>query len=260
MLSIERRNSILETLQQDKRVVVSALSQRFGVSEETIRRDLEKLEKEGYATRTYGGALLNDEGSNELPYTVRKKTNVEAKKAIAALVADLIHDGDFIMLDESSTSTFVARAIKNKKNITLITNSIEIILEVSGAQGWNILSTGGVLKPDVLSLAGHQAESMIRSYHVDKAVISCTGLDRVSGYTESVDDNARIKKAMIAAARQTILAVDSRKFDRVAFAPIGSMDQLSALVTDTEPAAQWRQTLAQSGVTLITPGTPVQPV
>ena len=115
MFAPERQKKILERLESDGSVSVARLSEELAVTEETVRRDLEKLEKEGYATRTYGGALLNDEGSNELPYTVRKKTNVEAKKAIAALVADLIHDGDFIMLDESSTSTFVARAIKNKK-------------------------------------------------------------------------------------------------------------------------------------------------
>lgn len=255
LLSIERRNMILETLQQEKRVVVSALSQRFDVSEETIRRDLEKLERDGYATRTYGGALLNEDNSSELPYTVRKKTNVEAKKVIAAQVAELIRDGDFIMLDESSTSTFVAKAIKTKRNITLITNSIEIILEVSSCEGWHILSTGGALKSGVLSLTGHQAESMIRSYHVDKAIISCTGLDLETGFTEAGDDNARIKKAMIAAARQTILAADSRKFDRVAFAPICKMDQLYALVTDKEPADSWCSALKQSGVLLISPET-----
>jgi len=251
MLSIERRNIILARLQIEKKVLVGELSAEFGVSEETIRRDLERLEKEGHATRTYGGAILCEDLRLELPYTIRKQINVEAKQKIAAKVAGLINDGDYIMLEESSTSTFVARAIRDKKNITLITNSIEIIIELAGAEGWNILSTGGSLKPNVLALAGHQAEAFIRDYHVDKAIISCTAIDFERGYTDAGEDNARVKRAMMAAAEETILAVDSRKFGKKAFATIGDLSDLTALVTDAEPEEEWKIALDERGVKLI---------
>ena len=125
MLALERRNLILEKLQEEKKVVVSELSQQFGVSEETIRRDLEKLEKEGLATKSYGGAVLNESTSIDMPFNVRKKANVSGKQKIAEIVASLIHDGDHIILDASSTAVFVAKAIKDKENLTVITNSIE---------------------------------------------------------------------------------------------------------------------------------------
>ncbi|MGI5936015.1 MAG: DeoR/GlpR family DNA-binding transcription regulator [Oscillospiraceae bacterium] len=255
MLSVERRKHILDILKRDKRVLVSQLSAQFQVSEETIRRDLEKLEKEGYATRTYGGALLCEEtkAKAELPYVIRKQTNVVEKRIIAELVSDMIRDGDFIMLDESSTSAFVARAIKKKKNITLITNSIEIILEVSGASGWNILSTGGILKPNVLALTGHQAEAFIKTYHVDLAVISCTGVDLESGFTDAGEDNAIIKRSMMKAADRTIFAIDSTKFDRKAFAPICPLSGISTIVTDREPDEKWRNAFRENSITAIYP-------
>ena len=123
MLAIERRSMILNRLKDEKVVLVSDLSAKFGVSEETIRRDMEKLEQEGYATSTYGGAVYNED-SRELPYEVRKRTNVEAKERIAYEVAKMIKDGDYIMLDDSTTSMYVARMLKTRRNITLITNSI----------------------------------------------------------------------------------------------------------------------------------------
>lgn len=252
MLAVERKNHIFELLQNEGRVLVAPLSEQFGVSEETIRRDLEKLEKEGVATRTYGGAVLS-KTKDDLPYSVRSQTNVEAKQKIAENVAALIEDGSFVMLDESSTSGFVAQAIKDKTNITLITNSIEIILSLNDVQGqgWNIMSTGGKLKHNVLALTGHQAESFIRGYHVDIAVISCTGLDLNVGYTDAGEDNALIKRAMIDAADKTILAVDSVKFGKKAFAPIGGIDELSYIVTEKEPGREWQEVLSEAGVELI---------
>ena len=141
MLAIERRKLIMEALQEEKRVVVSELSKMYDVSEETIRRDLEKLEKEGLVIKTYGGAVVNENTNVELPYVIRKKTNVLRKQRIAELTAAMISDGDRIMLDDSTTAVFIAKKIKNKKNITLITNSVEILLELSDVTGWKIIST-----------------------------------------------------------------------------------------------------------------------
>ena len=129
MLAIERRNEILEKLQTDRRVVVSELSQLYDVSEETIRRDLEKLVNDGYAIKSYGGAVINENVNIELPFNIRKNRNILGKQHIAELVAGLVNDGDSIMLDASTTAVDIAKALqeKGKKNLTIITNSIEII-------------------------------------------------------------------------------------------------------------------------------------
>ena len=138
MLAIERRNAILEKLQVERRVVVSELSALYDVSEETIRRDLDKLENDGYAIKSYGGAVINENSNLDLPYNVRKNTNVLGKQKIAALISEMVHDGDNIMLDASSTAVAIAKAIKNKKDLTVITNSLEIALELIETPDCNV--------------------------------------------------------------------------------------------------------------------------
>ena len=118
MLALERRNLILEKLQAEKRVVVSELSQLYDVSEETIRRDLDKLEKEGLAIKSYGGAVINEDVSIDLPFNVRKNQNVTGKQKMAELAASLVKDGDHIFLDASTTAVFVAKALKEKERLT----------------------------------------------------------------------------------------------------------------------------------------------
>ena len=141
MLAIERRNEILEKLQTDRRVVVSELSQIYEVSEETIRRDLDKLVNDGYAIKSYGGAVINENMNIDLPFNIRKNRNVIGKQRIAELVAKIVQDGDSIMLDASSTAVYIAKGLKDKKNLTLITNSMEIVIELLDMSDWRVLST-----------------------------------------------------------------------------------------------------------------------
>lgn len=157
MLAVERRNLILEKLQEDKKVIVSELSQEFQVSEETIRRDLDKLDKDGLAVKSYGGAVLNENTSLDMPFNIRKKNNPAGKQKIAKIVETLIEDGDHIILDPSTTAVFIAKALKQKERLTVITNSIEVILELSDVADWNIISSGGSLKEGYLALVGPRA-------------------------------------------------------------------------------------------------------
>ena len=241
MLAIERRNQILALLQKESRVVVADLAKAFQVTEETIRRDLEKLEREGFAKKAYGGAIINESFHMDLPYTVRKKANVRNKQDIAELVGNLVQDGDHIMLDASSTAVYIAKRLKNKKNLTLITNSVEILLELSDVAGWKVLSTGGVMKEGSLSLVGHQAERMISSFHVDKTIISCKGVDLDKGMTDSNEMEAHIKKLMLDSANMRILAADSSKFDKISFTKIDELSGINLVVTDIEPDPKWRR-------------------
>ena len=141
MLAIERRNAILEKLQNEKRVVVSELSALYDVSEETIRRDLEKLESEGLAVKSYGGAVLNENANVEVPFNVRKNKNVVGKQKIAELIAKMVQEGEHIFLDASSTAVAIAKAIKSRKNITIITNSLQIAIELLEEPNCKVIST-----------------------------------------------------------------------------------------------------------------------
>lgn len=255
MLAIERRNEILEKLQTDRRVVVSELSQLYDVSEETIRRDLEKLVNDGYAIKSYGGAVINENINIELPFNIRKNRNILGKQHIAELVAGLINDGDSIMLDASTTAVYIAKTLqeKGKKNLTVITNSIEIIIELFDAQDWTVLSTGGVSREGSFALVGPQTDRMLSSYHVDKAVISCKGIDVSAGFTDSDDLHANNKRTMLKAAKEKILAIDSSKFDRIAFTEIGTLDDLTTVITDEKPEEKWLQVFEDSGIKCIFP-------
>ena len=197
MLAVERRKIILEKVHEEKKVIVSELSKEFEVSEETIRRDLEKLADEGHVIKSYGGAVINEIGSIDLPFNVRWKANAVGKQKIANLVSQEIMDGEHIFLDASTTAVFIAKNIKQKKNLTIVTNSIEILLELSDVTGWNIIDTGGILKGDSMSLVGKKATDNIEKYNADKVFLSCKGINQKKGVTEGNDEMASIKLAGI---------------------------------------------------------------
>lgn len=250
MLSGERRQITAQRLQAAGRVVVSELSAEFGVSEETIRRDLERLEKEGLALRTYGGAVLSRGEKAPPPYAIRKNTNVEEKLSVARQAAAMLQDGDTLMVDESSTAVYTVKAMCRLRGITLITNSLEVLQEVGDREDWHVISTGGHLKSDVMALAGPHALRTIASYHVHYALLSCRGINTQLGFADSSDDIVQVKQAMAAAAECTILLADHRKFDRPGFAALGPLELADRLVTDRPPSPEWKKRLEERGVSL----------
>ena len=239
MLPIERRNEILQTLMQKGKVVVSELAEQYEVTEETIRRDLEKLEADGFVTKTYGGAVPKQNSALDLPYNVRESVNVVQKQLIASKICEMIHDGDRVMLDSSSTALYVLKKLKDKKNLTVITNSVKILIELADKSDWKVLSTGGMLKRSALSLTGSSAEKMIGTYHVDVAICSCRGVDMDFGVTDSNENDGQLKRAMFAAADRRILALDTEKFDHKAFVRVCGFREIDVIVTDSEPQEKW---------------------
>jgi DeoR/GlpR family transcriptional regulator of sugar metabolism len=251
MLAIERRNNILELVQEQKSVMVTDLSTRFNVTEETIRRDLEKLEKEGMIKRTYGGAVIKDSTQSDLPFKVRETKNMEGKVRIGAKVAEFIEDGDSIMLDSSSTALYVAKSIKNKKRLTVITNCYNIVLELSGSKDFRIICTGGTLNANAMSFVGHSAENFVQGYNADKAIISCNGMDIDKGITDSNEMEAEVKKSMAGACKQNFLAVDSTKFSKVSFIRLMDFNQVDYIVTDKTLSAEWEKMLKNKGIEIV---------
>ena len=253
MLAIERRNAILEKLQAERRVVVSELSQIYKVSEETIRRDLEKLENDGFAIKSYGGAVINENANVDLPFNIRKKRNVISKQKIAEVISSRSKDGTSIMLDASSTAVYIAKALKERKNLTLITNSIEILIEMFDTPNVNVLSTGGAMREGSFALVGPQTDKMLKSYHVDIAIVSAKGFDLETGMTDTEELHANNKKTMLHAGREKVLAVDSSKFGKTAFTEIGTLEDISMVVTDAKPDEVWLQAFKEYGIECIYP-------
>ena len=251
MLAIERRNAILSKLYLDGMVIVSQLSEEFDVTEETIRRDLEKLDKDGLAQKTYGGAVLVQNFSTDLPHSVRKKANVEAKQKISEKISAMFHDGDCIMIDASSTALMLLNYIKNLRNITLVTNSVEALIELSDKEDWNIFSTGGKLKRGSLSLVGPSAEKTIRDFHVDYAVCSSKGIDIGRGITDSNEKDSEMKQSIFESAETKILVVDSSKFDKISLIKVCDITGVDIIATEVEPSANWVEYLKSKNVDLI---------
>lgn len=251
MLAAERRNLILEKVHEDKKVIVSELSREFEVSEETIRRDLDRLEEDGHVIKSYGGAIINEKSGIDLPFNIRWKANPQGKQSIAQAISREIEDGDHIILDASTTAVFIAKNIKQKRHLTVITNSIEILLELSDVSGWDIIATGGLLKAGSMSLLGKRAADSISSYHVDKVFFSCKGIDLDNGVTDGNDETAGIKQNMISAAKKVYLAVDSTKFGKTALSKICGLSKADVIVTDKKPDDAWMEMLGKLGITCI---------
>lgn len=251
MLGIERRRETMSILQRQKSVLVSDLSGRFGVTEETIRRDLEKLEREGLIKRTYGGAVLNENISIDLPFNIREVTNMEKKGRIASKMAEFIEDGDTLMLDSSSTVLQLSKYIKQKDNITVITNSMSMLLELSNLKNIRIISTGGDLRRSSLSFVGPLAERAIKNYYVDRAIISCKAIHMENGILESNELEAQIKRGMIERARRTYLLLDSTKFDNMSFVNIVSFKAIDAIFTEKILSKEWEQFCNDNDIELI---------
>ncbi len=251
MLAIERRREILSRLSLDGKVIVSVLSRDFGVTEETIRRDLERLDREGLVSKTYGGAVSKQNSALDLPYNIREGVNVAQKQSISDKIAEFVQDGDRIMLDSSSTALYALKKIKDKRNLTVITNSVKILIELADKADWTVLSTGGVLKRGALSLTGSSAEKMINSYHVDLAICSCKGLDMELGVTDSNESDSLIKQAMFAAAERRILALDADKFDKKSFVKVCDFGEIDCIVTDREPSEKWLSFCNEKGIEAI---------
>ena len=251
MLAAERRNLILEKLQEEKKVVVSILSEQFGVSEETIRRDLDKLDKEGLAIKSYGGAILNESLNIDMPFHVRKKKNIRGKQKIAELIAELIQDGDHIILDPSTTAVSLVKTIQNKRRLTIVTNSIEILVELADINGWDIISSGGTLRENYLALVGLRAIENIRTFHADKVIISCKGIDMEKGITDVDEMFSQVKQAMLHSASKRILAVDSTTFDKVAFSQICNFQDIDFVITDLKPSDEWIEYFRKNGITCL---------
>lgn len=250
MLAIERKSEILTILQKEKSVLVAELSQKYGVTEETIRRDLDKLEKEGYVKKTYGGAVLKQKINEDIPFKIREKTNIVQKQKIAKAVAQMIEDGESIMLDSSSTSLMVARNLKQYKDLTVITNSVEVLIELSRNKNIKVISTGGVLRDSALSLGGNDAENLLKKFNVDKTILSCKGIHMEKGITESNEGEAVMKKTMRECAKETIWAIDSSKFDKISFVTFNEFKPGDKVVTENKPVDNWKKYLNEKNVQL----------
>lgn len=244
----KRLDKIKSKIEIDKKVTVYELSKTFNVTEETIRRDLEKLELEGFLTRTFGGAIFNNQSQKEnMSFYTRASINIEEKRKIASLFYNMIENKKTIAADSSTT---VMEAIKNINGLTILSSSTEIFRELLGSK-INIISIGGTFNEKTLSLQGNLAKENIKRYYMDIALISCKGLDINKGVMDSNEGDAEIKMEMIKQASEVILLADNTKFNKKALVQFLDLNKVNYIITDKKPDDEWIDFCRDANINLI---------
>ncbi|MBQ4111088.1 MAG: DeoR/GlpR transcriptional regulator [Clostridia bacterium] len=251
MFAVERQKKIIEQLNSQGSVWVNQLSAELGVTEETIRRDLEKLEKQELLLRTHGGAIPIDTNSYELSLETRKKTNVSSKEAMAKIAIGQIASGDTIFLDASTTTFYMARELKNMNNITVITNSIRVINELAGAKNIKVIATGGMASSNQ-SYVGSIAENTVaENYFAAKMFFSSKGITIDGWILESNEQECAIKQKMIENSSQKYYLCDKSKIGRIGFVKLASIDKIDCFITDCTPEDEWLKKFEESEVKIL---------
>lgn len=237
----ERQQLILERIRKYKGASVQDLAKEFFINEATIRRDLNKLERTGLIKRTYGGALLIEGLSSEIPLFARESYNTDKKDTVALLAAELVKDGDTIILDSSSTASKMINYLSHKKNLTVITNGAKTSLLLSKIPDFKIYCTGGSLRENSLSFIGAHALDFIKNIYVDCAFFSCRGVNAEKGFFDSNEDEANLRKAMIKSSKFSYLLADSSKINTTSTFHIGAITIVDKIICDIKLPAEYLQ-------------------
>lgn len=251
MFKLERQQEIVNHLKLKKSASVLELSQKFFIGEATIRRDLEKLEKMGLLKRTYGGAVLLEGLDLEIPLAVREVEQKSEKEKIGMIAAGLVHDGDAIIMDSSSTTLKMVPYLKGKANVTIITNGAKTAIELGEILRIKVYSTGGTLRENSLSYIGELARRAISDFYVDTVFFSSRALSMDKGITDSNEHEAELRKIMLKNCRKAVLLCDDSKFDKVSFCKIGNLDMVNTIITNKEPSDEWIEFLKSRKIDLV---------
>jgi len=251
MMPRERLEFIKQIALEEKIVYVSKLSEKFRVSEETIRRDLDKLVKQDIVTRSHGGAVLNIEYYNEAQSFYKiSEDNIENKKYITEKAIDFIKEGSTIVADSSSTVLEALKLMKNRTDVTVVSNSISMFQELSESR-LNIISTGGNVNSKSRSFQGSTTKDIIRKYNVDIALVGCMGMDFDRGISDLDEAEVEIKRTMINQANKVILLVDHTKYDKNSLVKLFDYEDIDHIITDKEPRNEWMNLLRSRNIDVI---------
>ncbi|MEV0777351.1 DeoR/GlpR family DNA-binding transcription regulator [Streptomyces sp. NPDC050433] len=249
----KRLQRILELLEEHGKVETAPLAQELGVTELTVRRDIDHLSGQGIARRVYGGLELNAGRSFEPPFSMRIRKNVERKKAMARAAVDLVKRGENIALDFGTKAYFVALEMRERHLQALVGVTSVQVMEVLGQDSdIHVLIPGGELRPQELNFYGSTTQRFFREHRWDTAIVSVAGVsvesDLVSDYNET---DAQLKAAMLSSADQVVLLVEERHLGAVSFSPVGSLSRITTIVTDAPRANPVVESLESHGVTVV---------
>ena len=247
----ERRQGILDRVTGSGRVAVAELSDAFGVSEVTIRADLQALAGGNLLVRTHGGAIAASPGLRALSLALRQQQQVAEKSRIGAAAAAMIADGDAVVLDSSTTALAIAQHLRHHRYLTVITNGLVVAQALLAAPGVHVVLPGGALRRDTASVVGTEGLGILSRFNLQKGFFGAHGVSVEEGLTDVSADEAEIKRPLAAMCRQVIAVLDATKWGRVGLASFASLAQVHTIVTDAHAPHDLIEQVRAAGVRVV---------
>lgn len=247
----ERQKQILSLLSRQGRLSVSEIVERFAISEATARRDLESLSAQGKARRVHGGAMALEQAPPELPILQRESEQSEEKSNIGRAAAELIADGETIFLGSGTTVLETARYLRERKNLTVITNSLPVLNTLAGIKGITVVSLGGQLRESELSFIGFITELALAELRVDKVIMGTRGISLEHGLTNDYLSETLTDRAILEIGQSVIIVADHTKINRIATALLAPLKSIQVFITDDKAEKNFLQALKKQGVNVI---------
>ncbi|UUV16824.1 DeoR/GlpR family DNA-binding transcription regulator [Fusobacteria bacterium ZRK30] len=252
MLAEERKEKIIQMLEKNGNIKVSDLTRLFNVSLQTIRRDLEVLESEGLIKKVYGGAILKKNKIQDVTHSAREKKSLAEKDEIAEITLKLIEEGDSIAFNDSTTNLAIARKIKEKfKHLTIISNSLLIVSELSNVEGFNVILAGGILNAKEQAFFGEITERILDEFIIDKAFISVSGFSLQTGVTDYPLEEVQLQKKLLKISQKSIIIADSSKLESTSLIKVRDAIDVDLLVTDSNIDSEIKSRYEKAGISVI---------
>jgi len=249
--SPERQKQILSLLSKQGRLSVAEIVEQFSVSEATARRDLESLASEGKAQRVHGGAIAMEQAPPELPILEREIEQSSEKVRIGRVTAELIADNETVFLGSGTTVLEVAKNLRDRKNLTVITNSLPVLNALAGLKEITVISLGGQLRDSELSFIGHITEQALAEVRVNKVVIGTRGVSLEHGLTNDYLQETMTDRAILKIGREVIVVADHTKVNRVSTVLLAPLDAMQTFVTDSSSDKKFIQALNKQNIKVI---------
>ena len=247
----ERQKQILSLLTKQGRLSVTEIVEQFSISEATARRDLESLASQGKAQRVHGGVIAVEQAPPELPILQREGEQADEKSQIGRAAAELIRDGETVFLGSGTTVLETAKNLRERKNLTVITNSLPVLNALAGIKEITVVSLGGQLRESELSFIGHITEQALAEVRVDKVIMGARGLSLEHGLTNDYLQETLTDRAILKIGHEVILVADHSKVNRVSTALLAPLSSMNTFVTDSKADKKFIQALKKQNIKVV---------
>lgn len=247
----ERQRQILSRLTRQGRLSVTEIVEQFSISKATARRDLESLASQGKVQRVHGGVMAIEQAPPELPILERASEQAGEKARIGLAAAGLVDQKETVFLGSGTTVLEVARNLRDRKNLTVVTNSLPVLNMLAGMSGITLISLGGMLRDSEMSFIGHITEQALAEIRVDKVILGTRCLSLEHGLTNDYLQETLTDRAILKIGREVIIVADHTKVNRVATALLAPLDVMHTFVTDAQADKKFIQELKKKGIGVV---------